>query len=250
MNIRDFDNYREHLQKAGINPGLERMQKLLLKLGNPQDRLAFIHVAGTNGKGSVCAYISSILKEAGLKVGRFTSPAVMSEKERYQIDGRNVSIAALCRNMEEVKAAADLIVLKGGEEPTLFEVECAMAFMIFAEAGCDIVVLECGMGGTNDATNVIRTPLVSVFTSISLDHTRYLGKTLEAIAKEKSGIIKQGGHVVSVMQKPEALNILKAKATITKSDFAVADSSSVKTPSEQILPPFPSNAVATLRCPP
>ena len=228
MNIRDYDNYREHLSKAGIKPGLDRMRALCAKLGDPQNRLEFIHVAGTNGKGSVCAYISTILMEAGYKVGRFTSPAVMSEKERYWINGRNASGAALCRCMEEVKAAADVMALRGNEEPTLFEAECAMAFLLFAEAKCDIAVIECGMGGTNDATNVIGTPLAGVFTSISLDHTRYLGKTMEAIAREKSGIIKQSGRVVSAPQTPEVLSVLKARATITRSNLTVVDIKSVK----------------------
>ena len=228
MNIRDFQNYREHLQKAGMHPGLERVITLCAKLGDPQNRLRFIHVTGTNGKGSVCAYISNILKEAGIKVGRFTSPAVNDEKERYWINGRNVSQAALCRNMDDVKAAADMMVLQGEDEPTLFEVETALAFMVFAEAECDIVVLECGMGGANDATNVIKTPLLSDFTTISLDHTKYLGKTIEAIAREKSGIIKAGGHTVSILQPPEAAAVIRAKATLMKNDLTVAERKNLK----------------------
>ncbi len=228
MNLRDFDNYREHLQKSGMEPGLERITTLCDKLGNPQNRMRFIHVAGTNGKGSVCAFLSCILKEAGFKVGRFTSPAVVDEKERYWINGRNVSQAALCRNMEEVKAAADVMALEGDDEPTLFEAETALAFMIFAEAGCEIVVLECGMGGANDATNVINTPLLSIFTSISLDHTKYLGKTIEAITREKSGIIKAGGHVVSMAQRPETAAVIKAKATLMKNDLTTVDLKSVR----------------------
>lgn len=228
MNIRDFNEYRERLQTSGMQPGLDRIRTLCEYLGNPQNKLKYIHVAGTNGKGSVCACISQVLKAAGLKTGRFTSPAVDDEKERYWINGRNVSQAALCRNMEEVKAAADMMVLKGEDEPTLFEVECALAFLIFVEAGCEIVVLECGMGGANDATNVIPAAEVSVFTSISLDHTRYLGKTVEAIAREKSGIIKTGTHVVTIDQEPEVMAVLKARSTVMKTDLTVVRTDQIK----------------------
>ncbi|MCR5594310.1 MAG: bifunctional folylpolyglutamate synthase/dihydrofolate synthase [Lachnospiraceae bacterium] len=228
MNLNEAQRYIEHLSVSGIKPGLDRMRNLCAKLGDPQNSLNFIHVAGTNGKGSVCAYISEILNESGYKVGRYTSPAVVEDRERYQINGRNVSQAAYCRNLEEVKAASDLMVLEGSEEPTLFEIETALAFMIFMEAGCEIVVLECGMGGAQDATNIIHAPLVSVITRISLDHTRYLGKTVEAIAKEKSGIIKKGTHVVTIAQSQEILNVIKARASLEKADLTIADPANVK----------------------
>lgn len=228
MNIRDFNEYRAQLSTSGMQPGMERIRMLCEYLGNPQDRLRFIHIAGTNGKGSLCAYISHILMAAGLKTGRFTSPAVDDEKERYWINGRHVSQSSLCRNMEEVKAAADLMILKGEEAPTLFEAECALAFLIFVEAGCEIVVLECGMGGANDATNIISTALACAFTSISLDHTRYLGKTVEAIAREKSGIIKQGVQVVSASQVPEVINVLKARATLKRANLTIVDFGQIK----------------------
>ncbi len=226
--MNEAQRYIEHLSVSGIKPGLDRMRNLCAKLGDPQNSLNFIHVAGTNGKGSVCAYISEILNESGYKVGRYTSPAVVEDRERYQINGRNVSQAAYCRNLEEVKAASDLMVLEGSEEPTLFEIETALAFMIFMEAGCEIVVLECGMGGAQDATNIIHAPLVSVITRISLDHTRYLGKTVEAIAKEKSGIIKKGTHVVTIAQSQEILNVIKARASLEKADLTIADPANVK----------------------
>lgn len=230
MNIREAQKYTERLAAAGMKPGLERMKVLCDKLGNPQNGLNFIHVAGTNGKGSVCAFVSSILNEAGYKTGRYTSPAVVEDRERYQVNGRNVSQSAYCRNLEEVKAAADMMVLEGGEdsEPTLFEVETALAFMIFAEAGCDMVVLECGMGGTGDATNIIHAPAVSVITRISLDHTRYLGRTVDAIAREKVGIIKKGTNVVTISQSPEALSVIKAKASLEKAALTVADPANIK----------------------
>ncbi len=230
MNIREAQKYTERLAAAGMKPGLERMSVLCDKLGNPQNGLNFIHVAGTNGKGSVCAFITSILNEAGYKTGRYTSPAVVEVRERYQINGRNVSQSAYCRNLEEVKAAADMMVLEGGEEnePTLFEVETALAFMLFAEAGCDMVVLECGMGGAKDATNIIHAPAVSVITRISLDHTRYLGKTVDAIAREKVGIIKNGTNAVTISQSPEALSVIKAKASLEKAALTIADPANIK----------------------
>ncbi len=230
MNIREALKYTERLAAAGMKPGLERMSVLCDKLGNPQNGLNFIHVAGTNGKGSVCAFITSILNEAGYKTGRYTSPAVVEDRERYQINGRNVSQSAYCRNLEEIKAAYDMMVLEGGEEnePTLFEVETALAFMLFAEAGCDMVVLECGMGGAKDATNIIHAPAVSVITRISLDHTRYLGKTVDAIAREKVGIIKKGTNAVTISQSPEALSVIKAKASLEKAALTIADPANIK----------------------
>ena len=211
-----------------MKPGLERMQLLSERLGSPQNALNFIHVAGTNGKGSVCSFISCILLEAGYKVGRYTSPAVVDQRERFWVNGRNVSQSAYCRNLEEIKAAADQIVFEGGEEPTLFEVETVLAFMIFAEAQCDIVVLECGMGGAGDATNIIHAPAVSVITRISIDHTKYLGRTLDAIAREKAGIIKKGTHVVTVSQQSEVLSVIKARASLERADLTIADTANIR----------------------
>lgn len=228
MNYREAENYIEYLSSMGSKPGLDRIRLLCDRLGNPQEQLKFIHVAGTNGKGSVCTYISTILMEAGIKTGRFTSPAVVEYRERYWISGRNVSQASMCRNLEIIKATVEQMVADGLESPTLFEVETALAFMIFKEAGCEIVVLECGMGGTEDSTNIIGVPLVSVLTSISLDHVGILGKNLEAIAKNKAGIIKKGGHAVTAAQQPEAMAMIKAKASLERVDLTIADSAVAK----------------------
>lgn len=228
MNNREFEEYLNELTSYGIKPGLDRIRTLCEKLGNPQDKLKFIHVAGTNGKGSVCAYVSNILYQAGIKVGRFTSPAVFEYRERYWINGRDVSKAALCRNMEIVKNAATEMTSQGMEAPTLFEVETALAFCIFLEAGCEIVVLECGMGGEQDSTNIIKAPLVSVLTSISMDHSRILGNSVEAIAKQKSGIIKRGGHVVTISSSAEVLSVIKAKAALERNDITIVDKDSLK----------------------
>lgn len=228
MNIREAKEYIEELEQLGSKPGLSRVVDLCTRLGNPQNDLKFIHVAGTNGKGSVSTYVSYILWKAGIKVGRFTSPAVVEYQERYWISGRNVSQAALCRNLEVVKSKVDEIIAEGGDVSTLFEVETALSFMIFKEAGCEIVVLECGMGGTEDSTNIIKTPLVSVITSVSLDHTAILGKSLDQIARQKTGIIKRGTHVVTYEQDSSVINVIKAKCSLEKVDLTIVGHDEIK----------------------
>jgi len=227
MNYKEAENYIEYLSKLGSKPGLERIRMLCERVGNPQSKLKFIHVAGTNGKGSVCTYMSNILTEAGYKTGKFTSPAVIEYRERYWISGRYVSQASLCRNLEVIKQTIDQMVAEGLDSPTVFEVETVLAFLVFLEAGCEIVVLECGMGGESDATNVIDVPLVSVITSVSMDHMSFLGKNIEAIAKNKVGIIKRNGHVVTIAQKPEVVSVIKAKASLERADLTIADPSMV-----------------------
>lgn len=228
MNIREAQNYIEELSALGSKPGLDRIKTLCRLLGNPEQKLKFIHVAGTNGKGSTCAYISTVLQMAGIKTGVFTSPAVFEYRERYRINGRNVSQAVLCRNLDIVRECAISMKDMPCGEPTLFEVETALCFMIFLEAGCEIVVLECGMGGELDSTNVIGTPLVSVITSISLDHMAFLGKNLESIAKQKAGIIKNKSHVVTFEQQPEVMSVIKAKCSLEKADITILNKSDIK----------------------
>lgn len=228
MNYREAENYIEYLGTLGSKPGLDRIKMLCKQLGNPQNDLKFIHVAGTNGKGSVCTYISNILHQAGIKTGKFTSPAVVEYRERYWISGRMASQAAICRNLEIIKTTIDNMMAEGLESPTQFEVETALSFLLFKEAGCQIVVLECGMGGEADATNIIDVPLVSVITSVSMDHMAFLGKNLEAIAKNKAGIIKHSGHAVTISQSPEVINMIKAKASLERADLTIADSAQAK----------------------
>ncbi len=178
----------------GSKPGLERISNLLNLLGNPEKQLKFIHVAGTNGKGSVCAYLSSMLERSGKKVGQFTSPYVLDFAERFRINGENIPHSELARITEKVKAVVDTI----GDElyPTEFELITAIGYLYFLENGCDVVVLEVGLGGLYDSTNTIDTPLCSVICSISLDHTKILGDTVEKIAVQKAGIIKPDGNTV------------------------------------------------------
>ncbi len=196
--------YIHSLYKFGSMPGLERVTQLLEVVGNPHNSLKFIHVAGTNGKGSVCAMAAKIFESAGYKVGLYTSPFVLSFRERIQINGKFISKRAL--------ASLTKKLLNTGIVVTEFEFITAMAFMYFKSQKCDIVVLETGLGGRLDATNVIKAPLVSVITSISLDHTAVLGNTVEQITAEKCGIIKQGCKVVSSAQCEQAMSVIKQKA--------------------------------------
>jgi folylpolyglutamate synthase/dihydrofolate synthase len=221
-------NQISSLLRFGIKPGLERIEKLLELLGNPQDRLKFVHVAGTNGKGSTCALIASVLRKSGYKTGLFTSPYVTDFCERMQISGEMISpeeVAALTeKTMPFVKQMAE-----DGETITEFELITAIAMQWFAQNGCDVVVLEVGLGGRLDATNVIKTPLVSVITSISLDHTNILGNTVEQIAREKCGIIKENGITVCYPDQPKrAYEVIRDTAAERKNRFISAKMDSVK----------------------
>ncbi|MBO4336743.1 MAG: bifunctional folylpolyglutamate synthase/dihydrofolate synthase, partial [Lachnospiraceae bacterium] len=229
MTEKQYSKYKEYLSSLGSKPGLECMEALLKKLGDPQDELLFIHVAGTNGKGSVCAFLTSILERAGLKTGRYTSPAVFDERERFTAGGRMIGKSTMLRLMDRIKEASSQLVSEGMRHPTLFETETALAFLFFASKKCDIVVLECGMGGLLDATNVIKNALLEVITSVSIDHEAFLGKGLSAIASQKAGIIKQGSTVVSAPQHPEVRKVLEAACAeksarlVTLSDEDISD---------------------------
>jgi dihydrofolate synthase/folylpolyglutamate synthase len=188
------------LERFGIKLGLETITELLGHMGNPHRRFKTVHVTGTNGKGSVCAFIASVLRAAGHRVGLYTSPHLVRFNERIQVDGREIPDADVARIYQEMQPA--IAKTSGGSkvrQPTFFEVTTAMAFHYFAEREIDIGVIEVGMGGRMDATNVIR-PLVAVLTRIGLEHTEHLGKTEDRIAREKAGIIKPGCRVVTVDQ--------------------------------------------------
>ena len=186
MDYTQARNYLNSLSGKGSVFGLERMRSLLSLLGNPQDKLKFIHIAGTNGKGSVLAYISTILTGAGYKTGRYISPTLFSYRERIQVNEREIDKDSLAVHVTSIADAIE----KMQDCPTIFEVETALSFLYFKEKQCDIVVLETGLGGREDATNVISTSVMEIITSVSMDHTAVLGDTLEKIASEKAGIIK------------------------------------------------------------
>lgn len=222
MNYKEAAEYMESLQHYGCVPGLESIRQLCAYLDNPQDNLKFVHIAGTNGKGSVLAYVSTVLTSAGYKVGRYISPAVTDYRERFQIDGRMISKQAFCKYLEPVKEAADRMVIDGKPHPTPFEVETAVAFLYFLDKKCNIVVLETGMGGALDATNIIKTALCVVFTPISMDHMAMLGNSLEKIAAQKAGIIKDGVCVVSALQKPQAAKVIEDGAGRMNCELRIA----------------------------
>lgn len=192
--------------------GLGRITLLLEKLGRPQDRFLAVHVAGTNGKGSTSAYLSSILRASNLRTGLFTSPYIERFEERIQVDGEVIPADELLDATLAVKEAADEVEREAGEHPTEFELMCAVAFVHFARCGCDVAVVECGLGGRLDATNVV-SPAVCVVTRIGMDHTDVLGDTLSAIAAEKAGIIKKGVPVVSWPQQGEAAAVIRGRCS-------------------------------------
>ena len=228
MNYREATEYIEELQQYGSVLGLDSMRELCSRLGNPQDELRFVHIAGTNGKGSVLAYVSTILKEAGYRVGRYLSPTITDYRERFQIDGRFITQSGLCKYLEQVKEAAEAMAAEGKPHPTPFEVETAVAFLYFLDKKCDIVVLETGLGGALDATNVVKTTVAAVFASISMDHMAILGDTLEKIALVKAGIMKDRCYVVTARQDPAVAKILKQAALLRKCKLYTADAERAK----------------------
>ena len=203
MNYDEALSYVHSLLVFGSKPGLDRMNEVMAKLGNPQNNLKFIHIAGTNGKGSTATMLSNVYIKAGLKVGLYISPFVIDFRERIQLNGQMIGKTDFAHFAQKIKDANVTL--------TEFEFITAVAFCYFAEKQCDIVILETGLGGRLDATNIIEKPLCSVITHISLDHTGVLGDTLEQIATEKCGIIKNRGLTVTDMnQEPEVLKVIKA----------------------------------------
>lgn len=208
MNYEEAREYLDQVSKGGSVLGLDNMRELLKRLGNPQDSLKFVHISGTNGKGSVLAYLSTVFKEAGYRTGRYISPTLFSYREKIQVNEKFIGREDLSRLTEKVKAAAEEMQNCAAGDPTIFEIETALAFLYFVEQKCDIVILETGLGGALDATNVITTPVMEVIASISMDHMEFLGDTLGKIAYQKAGIIKPDTSVVSAMQQPEAMEVI------------------------------------------
>lgn len=209
MNCKEAIEYIHSLEKFGINPGMERIEALCNELGNPQKDLNFFHVAGTNGKGSTSTIISNILIKNGYNTGLFISPYVTDFRERIQLNGEMIEENELADCVEKVKTAIEIISEKG-IQPTEFEAVTAAAFVYFKKKKCDYVVLEVGLGGRLDSTNIIDQSCVSVITSVSFDHTAILGDTIEKIASEKAGIIRENGKtVIYPFQDLSALNVIK-----------------------------------------
>lgn len=212
MNYTEAVDYIETIPKFTVKHPPEHTRELLSRLGNPQEGIKIIHVAGTNGKGSVCAYLNAILLAGGKKTGLFTSPHLVRINERFQINGEDVSDEQFLDAFLKVEKAAKEYEAEGEGHPSYFETLFLMGMLIFKEAGVEYLVMETGLGGRLDATNVVEKPLACIITSISRDHTEYLGDTLEAIAGEKAGIIKAGVPVIYDASQPGPASVIAAKA--------------------------------------
>lgn len=212
MNYTEAVDYIETIPKFTVKHPPEHTRELLSRLGNPQEGIKIIHVAGTNGKGSVCAYLNAMLLAGGKKTGLFTSPHLVRINERFQINGEDVSDEQFLNTFLKVEKAAKEYEAEGEGHPSYFETLFLMGMLIFKEAGVEYLVMETGLGGRLDATNVVEKPLACIITSISRDHTEYLGDTLEAIAGEKAGIIKAGVPVIYDASQPGPASVIAAKA--------------------------------------
>lgn len=222
MNYEQALTYIHSVNWTFCKPGLERITALCAALGDPQKKLRFIHVAGTNGKGSTSAMLASILQSAGYRTGLYTSPYIRTFCERIRIDGENIPQNVLANLTERIRPIADAMA----DKPTEFELITALAFAYFAEQGCDVVVLEVGLGGRLDSTNVIENTVLSIITGIDFDHTALLGNTIEEIAKEKAGIIKSGRPVLFGGGKGTAYDTVCNVAIEKKAPFWCVDRSS------------------------
>lgn len=221
MNYNDALDYNSSTKSLGIMLGLERVKKLLDGLDNPQDKLKIIHVAGTNGKGSVCSMTAKILQASGYKVGLFTSPVIFDYREQFRINGDMILEDEFSNIVGEIIPVVEAME----DQPTEFEIIVAIAFMFFLRNNCDIVVMEVGMGGLLDATNVFDKPLVSVIVNIDYDHMHFLGESLEEIANNKAGIIKKECPVVVADQCEEVLGVIKNRAKEKNAPIYITDNS-------------------------
>jgi dihydrofolate synthase/folylpolyglutamate synthase len=218
MTYSESIDYLYSLRLFGAKFGLSNTLKLAEMVGNPQEKLRFIHVAGTNGKGSTCAMLESIYRAAGLRVGLFTSPHLVAFGERIQVNRQNISEAEIVRQVMDLKPL--LVQFPADHHPTFFEVVTVMALRHFVEKHCELVIWETGLGGRLDATNIVM-PLASVITNIQYDHEKWLGSTLAGISAEKAGIIKQGMPVITATAEPEALEVIKAAARVKEAPLTL-----------------------------
>lgn len=223
MNYKEAIDYIHSTEKFGSVLGLDTIGYLMGLLGNPQDELKVIHVAGTNGKGSVCTMLAEILKKSGYKTGLYTSPYLERFNERIKIDGRDIRNEEIAKYTKIVKEKAVQMTEDGKPHPTEFEFITAMAFLYYRDMKCDVVVLEVGMGGRLDATNIVKKPELEIITSIGFDHVEYLGNTLSEIAYEKAGIIKPDTTVVSYPSDEEALDTIRKVCDERNARFILAD---------------------------
>ena len=227
MNYEEAMEYMEETGRFGSVPGLTITQELLRRLGNPEKNLKIVHVAGTNGKGSTISYLSTIMQEAGYRTGRFISPTLISYRERIQINDHYISEADFCDLLTIIRGVVDQMQADGYAHATAFEIDTCMSFLYFGKYNCDLILLETGMGGLEDATNVVENTLISVFTSVSMDHMGYLGSSLKEIAQNKAGIIKKGAYVVSIEQEPEVMEVMIRASQEKQCPLSVAKPSKI-----------------------
>ena len=223
MNYEEARVYLDNVAKYGSVLGLDAMRELLRRLGNPEKGLKIVHIAGTNGKGSVLAFLSTVLTESGYRVGRYISPTLFSYRERIQVDGEYIEKEPLARLVTRIREASEAMDRDGLRTPTAFEIETALGLLYFAEKKCDAVVLETGMGGRDDATNAIAEVMMEIFASISLDHLGVLGNNLTEIAECKADIIRKNSLVISAFQKEEAAEVLKRTAAERNAKLVTVD---------------------------
>lgn len=213
MNIYEVIEYMNQKHQLGNQFRLENIQEMMKELGDPHKRLQVIHVAGTNGKGSVCASLYHMIMEAGYSVGFFSSPHLISYLERFRYNGKQIRESDFCAMMTKIKGAADAIVSRGFDQPTEFEILTALAYLFFDSQGLEYAIMEVGLGGRLDATNVIERPIASVITPLSIDHAEFLGSTIEEIAWEKAGIIKKNVPVITAVQPEAAMKVIQEVAS-------------------------------------
>ena len=234
MNYEEAMNFIQNTNKFGSVLGLDNIRELLERLGNPQDQLRVVHIAGTNGKGSTLAFLAGIFRESGYRAGRYVSPASFSYEERFRINEENISKKDLCFYMEKIKNVAEEMVKDGLSHPTMFEIETALSFLYFLDKKVDVVLLETGMGGRLDATNVVKKPIATVIASIGMDHMQFLGDTLEKIASEKAGIIKEGCPVISYDNTKEVNEVIKNKAKQMHAKVTFVNSTGIRVLQESL----------------
>ena len=222
MNRADVEKFLKRISAKGMVMTLEPLLNLCKKLGNPQNNVPCVHIAGTNGKGSVLAMVCSVLENAGYRTGRFFSPKVFDDEPNLAVNGKAVQEEILNGIYEEIIPAFEDMEKNGEETPTLFEVETLASLMCFQREKCDIAVVECGMGGRDDATNIIDFNLVSAITAVGLDHTKFLGNTVTEIAENKSHIIKKGCTAVCLSQEKDVVNIVKKRAEEQGCEFILS----------------------------
>lgn len=228
-------SYIEEKNKLGITPGLDNIKELLNRLGNPQDSCKCLHIGGTNGKGSIFAFLQDILMEAGMKVGRYVSPTIMTYLERFQINKIDMPEERFASYIHKVEESVSAMMEEGFSSPSVFEIETAVAFMYFKDEDVDVALVECGMGGKLDATNVMTRPLASVFASISMDHMAFLGNTLVEIASNKSHIIKAGSVCISHPQSDKVSEVLKNRCEQVGASYIEVDEKDIETVSEDVM---------------